>query len=140
MSLLADLANMDLPFPNTDYLVRREYLQYHRAQVIEFMKAVLEGMRVIKANRSLGIQMIQKYLKMNNAEEAGIAYDYYVGQHMGEIPDVPSRAALSEASSKLPGRETVLRRKASDWWIVRFWRRSSRVASLRRFTNKIQVT
>jgi NitT/TauT family transport system substrate-binding protein len=104
MSLLADLANMDLPFPNTDYLVRREYLQYHRAQVIEFMKAVLEGMRVIKANRSLGIQMIQKYLKMNNAEEAGIAYDYYVGQHMGEIPDVPSRAALSAGIEQITGK------------------------------------
>jgi hypothetical protein len=59
------------------------------------MKAVLEGMRAIKANRTLGIRSIQKYLKMNDAEEAGIAYDYYVGQHMGEIPDVPSRAALS---------------------------------------------
>ena len=95
MNLLADLANLDLPFPNTDYIVRREYLQTHRAQAVNFMKAVIEGMRVIKANRTLGIRSIQKYLKMNDAEEAGIAYDYYVGQHMGEIPDVPSRAALS---------------------------------------------
>jgi ABC-type nitrate/sulfonate/bicarbonate transport system substrate-binding protein len=95
MNLLADLANLDLPFPNTDYIVRREYLQTHRAQAVNFMKAVIEGMRAIKSNRTLGIQSIQKYLKMNNAEEAGIAYDYYVVQHMGEIPDVPSRAALS---------------------------------------------
>ncbi len=94
MNLLADLANLDLPFPNTDYIVRREYLQTHRLQVVNFMKAILEGMRAIKANRALGIHAIQKYLKMNNAEEAGIAYDYYVGQRMGEIPDVPSRAAL----------------------------------------------
>lgn len=95
MNLLADLANLDLPFPNTDYIVRREYLQTHRAQTVNFMKAIIEGMRAIKANRTLGIRSIQKYLKMNDAEEAGIAYDYYVGQHMGEIPDVPSRAALS---------------------------------------------
>jgi hypothetical protein len=58
------------------------------------MKAILEGMRAIKANRTFGIKAIQKYLKMNNAEEAGIAYDYYVGRKMGDIPDVPSRAAL----------------------------------------------
>lgn len=94
MNLLADLANLDLPFPNTDYIVRREYLQSHRNQVVNFMKAILEGMRAITVNRTLGVHAIQKYLKMNNAEEAGIAYDYYVGQKMGEFPDTPSRAAL----------------------------------------------
>jgi NitT/TauT family transport system substrate-binding protein len=108
MNLLADLANLDLPFPNTDYLVRREYLQTHRAQVVNFMKAVIEGMRAIKGNRTLGIQTIQKYLKMSNAEEAGIAYDYYVGQHMGEIPDVPSRAALSAGIDQILGKKDGL--------------------------------
>ena len=107
MSLLADLANLDLPFPNTDYMVRREYLQTRRSQVIDFMKAVLEGMRAIKANRSLGIQLIQKYLKMNNTEEAAIAYDYYVGQHMGEIPEVPSRAALLAGIEQVTGKKDV---------------------------------
>ena len=90
-------------------MVRREYLQTRRSQVIDFMKAVLEGMRAIKANRSLGIQLIQKYLKMNNTEEAAIAYDYYVGQHMGEIPEVPSRAALlgrNRASYRKERRDT----------------------------------
>jgi NitT/TauT family transport system substrate-binding protein len=67
MTLLADLANMDLPFPNTDYIVRREYLQTHRNQVVSFMKAILEGMRALKANRAFGTQTIQKYLKMNSA-------------------------------------------------------------------------
>lgn len=94
MNSLADLANLDLPFPNTDYIVRREHLQSHRPQVVNFMKAILEGMQAIKANRALGIHAIQKYLKMTNDEEAGIAYDYYVGKKMGDIPDVPSRAAL----------------------------------------------
>lgn len=94
MNLLADLANLDLPFPNTDYIVRREHLQSHRTQGVSFMKAILEGMQAIKTNRALGIHAIQKYLKMNSAEEAGIAYDYYVGQKMGQIPDIPSRAAL----------------------------------------------
>jgi ABC-type nitrate/sulfonate/bicarbonate transport system substrate-binding protein len=94
MNLLADLANLDLPFPNTDYIVRRDYLQSHRPQVVSFMKAILEGMRALKTNRTLGIHAIQKYLKMNNAEEAGIAYDYYIGQKMGQVPELPSRAAL----------------------------------------------
>jgi len=105
MTLLADLANMDLPFPNTDYLVRREYLQTHRSQVVNFMKAILEGMRALKANRTFGIQTIQKYLKMNNAEEAAIAYDYYVGQHMGEIPDLPSRAAFLAGIDQTVGKK-----------------------------------
>jgi NitT/TauT family transport system substrate-binding protein len=105
MNLLADLANLDLPFPNTDYMVRRDYLQGRRPQVVNFMKAVLEGMRTLKANRTLGIHAIQKYLKMNNAEEAGIAYDYYVGQKMGEVPDVPSRAALVAGIEQTVGKK-----------------------------------
>ncbi|HEX5607484.1 MAG TPA: hypothetical protein VFY96_13255, partial [Candidatus Binatia bacterium] len=73
-------------FPNTDYIIRREHLQTHRTEVVSFMKGILEGMRAIKANRALGIHAIQKYLKMNSAEEAGIAYDYYVGQKWDRFP------------------------------------------------------
>ena len=105
MTLLADLPSLDLPFPNTDYIVRREYLQSHRAQVVNFMKAIIDGMRAIKANRTMGINAIQKYLKMNNAEEAGIAYDYYIGQHMGEFPEVPSRAALAAGIEQTLGKK-----------------------------------
>jgi len=105
MNLLTDLANLDLPFPNTDYIVRREYLQSHRTQVVSFMKAILEGMQALKANRPLGIHAIQKYLKMNSAEEAGIAYDYYVGQKMGQIPEIPSRAALLAGIEQTVGKK-----------------------------------
>jgi NitT/TauT family transport system substrate-binding protein len=105
MTLLADLASLDLPFPNTDYIVRREHLQTHRSQTVNFMKAILEGMRALKTNRALAIRAIQKYLKMNNAEEAAIAYDYYVGQHMGEIPDIPSRAALLAGIDQTVGKK-----------------------------------
>ena len=105
MTLLADLPSLDLPFPNTDYIVRREYLQSHRVQVVNFMKAIIEGMRAIKASRTMGINAIQKYLKMNNAEEAGIAYDYYIGQHMGEFPEVPSRAALAAGIEQTLGKK-----------------------------------
>ena len=56
MTLLADLANLDLPFPNTDYIVRREHLQTHRSQTVNFMKAILEGMRALKTNRALAIR------------------------------------------------------------------------------------
>lgn len=105
MNLLADLANLDMPFPNTDYIVRREYLQSHRSQVVNFMKSILEGMRAIKTNRTLGIRAIQKYLKMTNAEEAGIAYDYYVGQKMGEVPEVPPREALVAGIEQTVGKK-----------------------------------
>jgi NitT/TauT family transport system substrate-binding protein len=108
MNLLADLANLDLPFPNTDYLVRREYLQAHRPQVNSFMRAIIEGMRAIRTNRTLGINVIQKYLKMNNAEEAAIAYDYYVVQHMRDIPELPSRDGLAAAIDQIFGKKEGL--------------------------------
>src|ERR1041384_6856734 len=133
MNLLADLANLDLPFPNTDYIVRREHIQSHRPQVINFMKAIVEGMQAIKANRALGIRAIQKYLKMNNAEEAGIAYDYYVGKKMGDIPDVPSRAALVAGIEQTIGKKdgaTPESRKLADRSIVEEIVKSGFVSSL----------
>jgi hypothetical protein len=69
------------------------------------MKAILEGMQALKANRPLGIHAIQKYLKMNNAEEAGIAYDYYIGKKMGQIPEIPSRAALLAGIEQTVGKK-----------------------------------
>jgi NitT/TauT family transport system substrate-binding protein len=107
MNLLSDLANSDLPFPNTDYLIRRDHLQKRRPQVINFMKAILEGMRIIKFDRPLGVKLIQKYLRMANSEEAGIAYDYYVGQHMREIPDVPSNPALTAGIEQVSAKKDV---------------------------------
>jgi len=56
----------------------------------------------------MGIRTIQKYLKMNNAEEAAIAYDYYIGQHMGEIPEVPSRAALLAGIEQITGKKDAV--------------------------------
>lgn len=105
MNLLADLGKLDIPFPNTDLIVKSSYLQSHRPQMVNFMKAVIEGMHRLKTNRQLGIKTIQKYLRMQDTEEAGIAYDYFVGQHMGRVPEVPSRRAFEIAIAMALGKK-----------------------------------
>ncbi|HEY7166335.1 MAG TPA: hypothetical protein VIB79_17310 [Candidatus Binatia bacterium] len=65
-------------------------------------------MRAIRTHRTLGINVIQKYLNMNNVEEAAIAYDYYVGQHMREVPELPSRDGLAAAIDQIFGKKDRL--------------------------------
>jgi NitT/TauT family transport system substrate-binding protein len=103
MRLLADLGKLDIHFPNTDLIVKASYLQSHRPQLVSFMKAVIEAMHAVKTDRQLGIKTIQKYLRMEEAEEAGIGYDYFVGQHMGKIPEVPSRNGIETAIAMTGG-------------------------------------
>ena len=105
MNVLADLAKLDIPFPSISLIVRRGYLQPHRSQMVNFMKAVIEAMHVLKTNRQLGIRTIQKYSRVQDPEEVGIVYDYFVMQHMGRIPDVPSRKAFETAIAMTVGQK-----------------------------------
>ena len=104
MNLLIDLGKLNIPFPVTDFIVRRDYLQSHRIQMVNFMKAVIEAMYILKTNRQLGIKTIQKYSRIPDPEEARIAYDYFVGQHTGRIPDVPPRRAFETAIAMTVGK------------------------------------
>ena len=105
MNLLTDMGKLNISFPVTDFIVRRGYLQSHRTQMVNFMKAVIEAMYILKTNRQLGIKTIQKYSRMRDPEEARIAYDYFVGQHMGRVPDVPPRGAFELAIAMTVGKK-----------------------------------
>jgi NitT/TauT family transport system substrate-binding protein len=105
MNLLIDLGKLDIPFPVTAFIVRRSYLRSDRAQVVNFMKAVIEAMHTLKTNRQLGIKTIQKYSRIQDSEEARIAYDYFVGQHMGRIPEIPPQRAFEVAIAMTVGKQ-----------------------------------
>jgi hypothetical protein len=57
------------------------------------MKAVIEGLYMLKKDRTLGLQLIKRYLRVDD-EMAGIGYDYYLAKHGDGILNLPDRRGL----------------------------------------------
>jgi NitT/TauT family transport system substrate-binding protein len=89
-----DLADSGIPFPQNCFMVRRSYLAENRPKVVNFMKAVIEGLYVLKRNKPAAIQVIKRYLRIDEDEMAAIGYDYYLVQHGDDILTLPDRKGL----------------------------------------------
>ncbi len=75
-------------------MVRRSYLAENRARVTNFMKAVIEGLYVLKREKAAAIRVIKRYLRIDEDEMAAIGYDYYLVQHGEDILTLPDRRGL----------------------------------------------
>ena len=93
MNSLIDMADSGLTFPTNFFTVKRSYLGANRAKVVNFMKATIEGLYTLKKDRTLGLALIKRYLRVDD-EMAGIGYDYYVAKHGDGILNLPERRGL----------------------------------------------
>ncbi|TAJ78991.1 ABC transporter substrate-binding protein [bacterium] len=94
MREVLDLADSGIPFPQNCFMVRRSYLEQNRAKVINFMKGVIEGLYVLKKEKGAAIQVIKRYLRIDEDEMAAIGYDYYLVKHGDDILTLPDRKGL----------------------------------------------
>jgi ABC-type nitrate/sulfonate/bicarbonate transport system substrate-binding protein len=93
MQSLVDLMESKTPFPQNCFIVKRSYLDANRDKVVNFMKAVVESIFMLKKDRSLALRLIKKYIRVSD-EEAAIGYDYYLARHSEGILDLPDRRGL----------------------------------------------
>ena len=93
MNSLIDMAQGGLTFPTNFFTVRRSYLAANRTKIVNAMKAIIEGLYTLKRDRPFGLQLIKKYLRVDD-EMAGIGYDYYVASHGDGILSLPDRRGL----------------------------------------------
>jgi ABC-type nitrate/sulfonate/bicarbonate transport system substrate-binding protein len=93
MQSLIDLMETKTPFPQNCFIVKRGYLEANREKVTNFMRAVVEAIYLLKRDRGLAIQLIKKYIRVND-EEAAIGYDYYLSNHSEGILELPDRRGL----------------------------------------------
>ncbi|MBI4529112.1 MAG: ABC transporter substrate-binding protein [Deltaproteobacteria bacterium] len=100
MNMLIDLADAGFPFPYNSFIVKKAYLEGHRGEVTNFMRGVVEGLHLLKRDRSLAAKLIQKYYRLD-PQEANIAYDYYVVRHGEGILSLPDRKGLEFVISQI---------------------------------------
>jgi ABC-type nitrate/sulfonate/bicarbonate transport system substrate-binding protein len=93
MHSLIDLMESKIPFPQNCFIVKRNYLESNREKVVNFMKAVIEAIYLLKRDRALAIRLIKKYIRVND-DEAAIGYDYYLANFGEGILELPDRRGL----------------------------------------------
>lgn len=93
MNSLIDMAEGGMVFPTNFFTARRSYIASNRARIVNFMKATIEGLFTLKKDRAYALQLIKRYLRVDE-EMAGIGYDYYVAKHGDGILTLPDRRGL----------------------------------------------
>ena len=93
LNSLIDLAESGVAFPQNCFIVRRSYLEANRAKIVNAMKAVIEGYFILKNDKAQALQLIKKYIRVND-EDAAIGYDYYLAKYGEGIMVLPDRKGL----------------------------------------------
>jgi NitT/TauT family transport system substrate-binding protein len=68
MTLLVDASQLGIPYSSLFFVSRRPYLAKNRADMINFTKAMIEGVHVYKTNKDFSMKVLAKYMKVQDRE------------------------------------------------------------------------
>jgi ABC-type nitrate/sulfonate/bicarbonate transport system substrate-binding protein len=68
MTLIADASKLGIPYSSLFFVSRRPYLTKNRADLINFTKAMIEGVHYYKTNKEFSMKVIGKYMKVEDRE------------------------------------------------------------------------
>jgi ABC-type nitrate/sulfonate/bicarbonate transport system substrate-binding protein len=85
LNIIADSVKMDIPFFNTGLLGSKRYLDKQDAKVMNFLRAYLEAIKVLKTEREYSIKALAQFTRVQNLKAVQEGYDYFVNQ----LPPVP---------------------------------------------------
>ncbi|MBI3065914.1 MAG: ABC transporter substrate-binding protein [Deltaproteobacteria bacterium] len=68
MQVLVDGAKLGIPYSSLFFVARRAYLAKNRTDVINYTKAMIEGVHYYKANHEFSLRVLSKYLKVQDRE------------------------------------------------------------------------
>jgi hypothetical protein len=68
-------------------------LENNRDKVTSFLKALIEGLYIVKKDKVLAIQLMKKYIRAED-EMYAVGYDYFLGQYGEDLLNMPDRKGL----------------------------------------------
>ena len=89
LNVLADSVKMDIPFFNTGLLGSRRFLDRQETKVMNFLRAYIEAIKVLKTERDYSIKALAQFTRVQNLKAVQEGYDYFVAQ----LPPVPYPSA-----------------------------------------------
>jgi ABC-type nitrate/sulfonate/bicarbonate transport system substrate-binding protein len=100
MNLLLDMADAGMAYPQSCLMLKRSYLDANREKVINFVKAIVEGMYIAKRDKASTIQALKKYIRADD-EVYGIGYEYFLGKHAEGLVVMPDRKGIDFVIAQL---------------------------------------
>ena len=68
MTLLLDASKLNIPYSSLMFVSRRPYLAKTRAELVNFTKAMIEGVALYKSNKEFSMKVLSKYMKVQDRE------------------------------------------------------------------------
>jgi NitT/TauT family transport system substrate-binding protein len=133
LNVIADSVKMNIPFFNTGLLGSRRYLEKQEARVLNFLRAYLEAIKVLKTEREYSIKGLAQFTRVQNMKAIQEGYDYFVNQ-LQNVP-YPSMEAMqavvvqiAETNAKAKGidaksyvSDRYLRRLEEEGFVKKIW-------------------
>jgi NitT/TauT family transport system substrate-binding protein len=96
LRVMLDFSEVNFSFPGSIIVSRRSLVAEQRSTVSKFLMAYIEGLHIFKTNKKYAVQVMQKYMKLNDVDLLSKSVDYYVKN----TPLVPftEAAAVKNAS------------------------------------------
>ena len=93
MTLLLDASKLNIPYSSLFFVARRSYVAKTRPELVNFTKAMVEGVALYKSNKEFAIKVLSKYMKVQDRdvlEENFKEYDFplkpYPSREYFELP------------------------------------------------------
>jgi len=80
LNVIADSVKMDIPFFNTGLLGSKRYMDKQEAKVLNFLRAYLEAIKVMKTEKEYSVKAMAKFTRVHNLKAIQEGYDYFNDQ------------------------------------------------------------
>ena len=80
LNVIADSVKMGIPFFNTGLLGSKKYLEKQEAKVLNFLRAYLETIKVLKTEKEYSVKALAKFTRVQNLKAVQDGYDYFNNQ------------------------------------------------------------
>ncbi len=80
LNVIADSVKMDIPFFNTGLLGSRRYMDKQEGKVLNFLRAYLEAIKVMKTEKEYSVKAMAKFTRVQNLKAIQEGYDYFNNQ------------------------------------------------------------
>ena len=122
--VLVDLPSLKIPYQFIGIATTRSYLKQNRQVAINFMKAIIEALALMKTDQEGTQAVLAKYLQLDTKEQAELLDQAYNVVVLGQIPKVPYptlegyRTILNDLSKTNPNATKFQPEDAVDLSIV----------------------
>ena len=115
LNILADSLKMGIPFFNTGLLGSRRFLDQQEGKVLNFLRAYLEAIKVLKTEREFSLKALSQFTRVKDLKIVEEGYDYFKDE-IRAVP-YPSLEAMQAVVAQIAETNPKARRVDAQTYI-----------------------